>query len=346
MVLTFGTRRIGTGLAAALVMAAALASGCGAQAWRTADGRVMTGKIDFQKEATTGRTYHLYVPTTYNPKKAYPLVITAQGTFPFDQAAGQRDRWVNVAEKQGLIVCSPDFDGASGFLGIPPDRAAPELVRDEQSTLAILEELKRRYSIRKDAVMITGWSGGGFPAHFIGLRHPDLFRCIVGRTANFKEGLVTDDVAQRARHMHVYVFFGSGDFPGFAEQNRDANFWYTIRGFRNFAVRRLAGGHDPNQDEAARYFLDIVNHWPSIEIQASATEGKAPLAVRLRAVIRDPDSPDGRVDTVLWNLGDNTVAARPEVTHTYSRPGLYNVFLTVVDKDGHHEYAQTWIQVD
>ena len=338
--------RIAASAAAAIVLLAG-ACGCATQDWRTADGRIVTGKLDFQKEATTGRTYHLYVPTTYNPKKAYPLVITAQGTFPFDQAAGQRDRWTAVAEREGFIVCSPDFDGASGFLNVPPDHPAPELVRDEAATLAILEEVKRRYSIRSTAVMITGWSGGGFPAHFIGLRHPDLFRCIVGRTANFKERLVTDEVAQRARHMHVYVFFGAGDLlPGFADQNRDANFWYTIRGFRNFLVRRLPGGHDPNQDEAARYFLDVINRWPSIRIEASATEGKAPLDVRLRAVIRDPDAPDGRVDTVLWNLGDNTVAARPEVTHTYARPGLYNVFLTVVDKDGHHEYAQAWIQVD
>ena len=332
--------------AAAIVAGAGLLAGCGPQPWRTPAGQIVTGKIDFQREPATGRVYHLYIPKSYNPRRAYPLVVTAQGTFPFDEAAGQRNRWIGAAERYGLVICSPDFDSASGLLGIPADRPAPELVRDELATLAIIKELLGRYSINRDAIMITGWSGGGFPAHFIGLRHPEVFRAIVGRTANFSERLVTDDVAHRARHMHVYVFFGEGDLPGFDELNRNANFWYTVRGFRNFVIRRLPGGHNPNQIEAARYFSNIVKHWPALHIEVSPARGRAPLTVRLEARVRDPDSPDGRVDSVLWNLGDNTVSSKPALTHTYEKPGLYNVFLTVVDLDGHHEYTQTWIQVD
>jgi len=332
-------------LAAVGLVAAVGLGGCAPTPWRTEDGRIVTGKLDYQKEPTTGRTYHLYIPTHYNPRRSYPLVMTAQGTFPFDQAQSQRDRWVEVAERYGLIICSPDFDGANGMLAIPPDKPPPELVRDDQATMAILNEVRRRYNIDPDAIMITGWSGGGYPAHYIGLHHPDVFRCIVGRTANFNEHLVSDEVARRARHMHVYVFFGEGDLPGFDQMNRDANFWYTVRGFRNFMIRQLPGGHNPNQLEAARYFLNIIRHWPAVHIDASRTEGPAPLTVRLRALVRDPDAPDGRVDSVLWNLGDGTVSAKPEVVHTYERPGLYNVFLTVVDLDGHHEYAQTWITV-
>jgi hypothetical protein len=331
-------------LAGALV--AVLAGGCAQGEWRRPDGSIVTGKVSFQKDPATGRVYHLYIPTTYNPRRAYPLLITGQGTFPFDEAAGQRNRWADVAERYGLIVCSPDFDSATGLLGIPADHAAPELVRDETATLGILKELQSHYNINPDAIMITGWSAGAYPAHFIGLRHPEVFRCIVGRAGNFSEHLVSDDVAARARHMHIYVFFGEGDWPGFSGMGREANYWYTVRGFRNFVIRPLPGGHDPNQVEAARYFLNIINHWPAIHIDASATEGRAPLTVTFKARVRDPDSPDGRVDSVLWNLGDNTVAAKAEVTHTYTRPGLYNVFLTVVDLDGHHEYKQAWIKVE
>ncbi|MBM4018975.1 MAG: PKD domain-containing protein [Planctomycetes bacterium] len=331
---------------AALLAAAFLAPGCAEDEWRRPDGTIVTGKVSFQKEAATGRTYHLYIPTTYNPRRAYPLVVTGHGTFPFDEAARQRDRWIDVAERYGLIICAPDFDSATGLLGVPTDRPAAGLVRDEQACMAVVREVTSRYNVNRDALMITGWSAGAFPAHYIGLHHPEVFRCIVGRTGNFHEHLVPDDVAQKARHMHVYVFFGEGDLPGFAGMNREANYWYTVRGFRNFVIRPLGGGHDPNQLEAARYFLNIVNHWPAIQVDVDKTEGAAPLTVTLRARVRDPDSPDGRVDSVLWNLGDNTVTARPEVVHTYARPGLYNVFLTVVDLDGHREYAQTWIRVE
>jgi poly(3-hydroxybutyrate) depolymerase len=324
---------------------AAVTAGCATTAWRASDGRIATGKVDFQHEPTTGRTYHLYIPTTYNPQREYPLVVTGQGTFPFDNAAAQRDKWIEVAEKYGMIICSPDFDSATWLLGIPSDHPAPELVRDEKATVAVVKEIESHYNINRDAIMISGWSAGAFGAHFIGLHHPEVFRAIVARAGNFNEHLVSDDVALRARHMHVYVFFGEGDLPGFDTMNRDANFWYTVRGFRNFVIRRMPGGHSHNEEEAARYFLNIVNHWPAVHVEASATEGSAPLTVTFRAMVRDPDASDGRVDSVLWNFGDNTVSAKPEVAHTYTTPGLYNVFLSVVDTDGHHEYTQAWIRV-
>ena len=340
-----GTRQLALAAMACLAMAAIGPTGCAPTQALRSDGAIVTGKINSQKEATTGRVYHLYIPTTYNPKRAWPLVVTGHGAFPFDQAAGQRDRWVDVAERYGLIVCAPDFESATPWLGFPKDRPAPELERDDKAVVAIVKEIEARYNINKTAIMITGWSAGGYPAHYIGMKHPEIFRCIVGRAANFNENIVSDEVARRARHMHVYLFFGESDWPGFNEMNRNANFWYTVRGFRNFVIRQLPGGHDPNQAEAARYLLNVVNHWPAIQIDSSAIEGPAPLTVTLRALVRDPDSPDGRVDSVLWNLGDNTVSSKPEITHMYEKPGLYNVFLTVKDLDGHQEYTQGWIKV-
>jgi hypothetical protein len=342
----FGIRHLALAVMGLAAAAAFGAAGCANSDLRKPDGSVATGRIDSQREATTGRVYHLYIPTTYNPKRAYPLVVTGHGAFPFDQAAGQRDRWVDVAERYGLIICAPDCDSATPWLAVPRDHPAPELVRDEKAVVAIVKDIEAKYNINRTAIMITGWSAGGFMAHYIGMTHPEIFRCIVGRASNFKEGLVSDDVALRARHMHVYLFFGEGDLPGWDTMNRDANFWYTVRGFHNFVIRQLPGGHDPNQTEAARYFLNIVNHWPAIQINASATEGPAPLSVTFQALVRDPDSPDGRVDSVLWNLGDTTVSSRPEVTHVYEKPGLYNVFLTVKDLDGHQEYSQAWIKVN
>jgi poly(3-hydroxybutyrate) depolymerase len=344
MLRKFGRRTAGW-CAIGLAWAAFVAGGCTPEAWRTSDGTIVTGRIDNQYDKTTNTRYHLYVPRSYNPRKAYPLVITAQGTFPFDHAQAQRDKWVGTAEQYGLIICSADFDSANGLLNIPVDRPAPELVRDEKAALSIIAELKSRYNINPDGLMITGWSGGGFPAHFIGLRNPDLFRCIVGRAANFNEHLVTDHVAHRARHMHVYVFFGMADLPGFDEMNRNANFWYTVRGFRNFVIKQLPGGHSHNEDEAGRYLTNLVRYWPAVDIRASTTEGRAPLSVTLEADIQDPDSPAGRVDSILWTLGDGTSSVRPQVTHTYTKPGMYNVFLTVVDLDGHREYAQAWVRV-
>ena len=235
------------GLAALVFISGLAATGCGADAWRRADGTIVTGKVNYQKEPTTGRVYHLYIPSTYRPTRAYPLIVSGHGMFPWDEGASQRDKWVDVAERYGLIVCSPDIDSSSAFLGIPSDRPAPELVSDEKAVVAIVKEIESRYTINQDAVMITGWSAGAYIAHFIGMRHPEIFRCIVGRCGNFNEHLVSDDVAKRARHMHVYVFYGEADWPGFAGQSKDANYWYTMHKFDNFRMCAMPGGHDPNQ---------------------------------------------------------------------------------------------------
>jgi len=285
----------------------------------------------------------MYVPSTYDPRRQYPLIVTAHGSFPFDSGAGQRDSWVEVAERNDLIICSPDLDSANGFLGIPRDKPAPELVRDEKIVLKIIKKIRSDYNINPHGIMITGWSGGGFPAHFIGLRHPEIFRAIVGRTANFNEFLVNDETAFKARHMHIFVFFGAGDIAGIAEQNRLANFWYTVRGFANFQIRQVAGGHEKNNRRTAAWFLNLLRTQPLARIKASPVSGKAPLTVDFRAIASDPD---GRVQTVIFQFGDGEVSIKPEVKHTFRRPGLYNVMLIVIDNDGHKEYAQVDIKVE
>ncbi|HUT57522.1 MAG TPA: caspase family protein [Phycisphaerae bacterium] len=315
--------------------------------WQPPPGSVQKGKIDARKEAVTGRKYYLYVPSNYDPARAYPLVVSAHGAGLFDGAKKDRDRWIEVAERYGLLVCCPEFESPkTPFLRLKAGEVAPELIRDEKASLAIIEEVKVRFHVNRDAVLMTGFGKGAYAAHFIGIRHPDIFRAVVGRCGDFSEHLVSNDFAHRARHMHVYTFFGERDLPGVDEMNRNANFYHTVRGFRNFVIRRLRGGHDSNEAEAARYFKNMVNHWPTTRIEATPTSGKAPLSVMFRARVRDADTPDGQVDSVLWNLGDGAVSGHPELVHTYVSPGLYNVFLTVVDLDGHHEYAQQWIVVE
>lgn len=45
--------------------------------------------------------------------------------------------------------------------------------------------------------------------------------------------------------------------------------------------------------------------------------------------------PDGEIKKFHWDFGDGTEADGPEVSHSYSRAGRYNVLLTVYDNSGH-----------
>jgi len=302
-------------------------------------GRLKTGKLSL-RQSDLKRNYYMYIPTNYTPRKRWPMIISAPGTFPFDSSPGTRDAWAKTAEELGIIICCPDFDSATGLLNIKADQK--KLARDSQAAMAIVKEVRSLYNIDPNGIAITGWSGGGYPAHYIGLKNPNVIRAIIGRTANFSEDLVDDETARKARHMHVFCFFAKSDLAGIPEQNRRANFWYTMRGFMNFEIREIAGGHSKNNRLAADWFIKLLRTHPAARIQASTVRGQAPLTVNFRAVANDPD---GKIASIIWQFGDGGVSIHSSTSHTFTKPKLYNVFLTVLDNDGNREFAQIDIDV-
>jgi PKD repeat protein len=74
-----------------------------------------------------------------------------------------------------------------------------------------------------------------------------------------------------------------------------------------------------------------VNQSPSAAIAApdAACPGE-----QLAFSAEDSLDGDGQITRFEWDFGDGTVAAEPEVTHTYRSPGVYEVALTVDDGAG------------
>jgi hypothetical protein len=64
---------------------------------------------------------------------------------------------------------------------------------------------------------------------------------------------------------------------------------------------------------------------PEAKIEASVTEGLAPLTVRFTAV---------GAAKAAWTFGDGAASSEPTPTHVYARPGLYTAILTVSDDAG------------
>jgi hypothetical protein len=65
---------------------------------------------------------------------------------------------------------------------------------------------------------------------------------------------------------------------------------------------------------------------PVVSATASATIGRAPLHVTLRA--------NGNAASYRWDLGDGSAAEGPVVRHVYGRPGVYSAVVTAVSADG------------
>lgn len=78
-----------------------------------------------------------------------------------------------------------------------------------------------------------------------------------------------------------------------------------------------------------------------LTVFAEPTEGDAPLEVQFTARAGADDSEF----TYKWRLGDGTTSEEPELTHTYSNPGEYEVWVEVTAPSGSIEEAKETVTV-
>lgn len=87
----------------------------------------------------------------------------------------------------------------------------------------------------------------------------------------------------------------------------------------------------------------LFNQPPMALIQASPTEGPAPLTVEFDAS-RSAD-PNGEIIKYKWDFGDGISGSGITLTHTYNREGSFNVTLIACDKCGAKNSATVVIEV-
>ncbi|MBI1290368.1 hypothetical protein GC173_03890 [bacterium] len=112
--------------------------------------------------------YNLYVPTTYDPAKATPLVVALHGkgaTWQSWFAALPVEEW---AEKEGFIVATPHGRGDWFYLG-----------PGERDVFEVIDDVKGLCTVDTDRLYLIGHSMGGFGTWHIGASHPDVFAAIV-----------------------------------------------------------------------------------------------------------------------------------------------------------------------
>jgi dienelactone hydrolase len=210
-----------------------------------------------------GDEYFLYVPSSYDPKKPCPLVITLHGTRGYDNDHDQINEWKALAEEQGFIVAAPELASTQGILPISHASRMEQLAQDEQRILNIYADLKLSHKIDSRHVMLTGFSGGGFPMYYVGMRNPDLFPVLVARSCNFDQAQVQDiPITDRFRSNHLLIFHDkSGLDPIYSgndvltKQSLAAYKYYREAHCYNTVLAVKEGGH-LRRPEAAWEFLD------------------------------------------------------------------------------------------
>jgi poly(3-hydroxybutyrate) depolymerase len=213
------------------------------------------GPIEHVREPLTQRKYRLYVPTWYDASEQYPLVITLQGTDVWDGPLRQAEEWGLLAENHGFIIAAPDMNSTQGIFPNPHDAWFKNLAEDEEVILAMIEDLASQYNIDRDCIVLTGFSGGGFPMWYTGLRNPEVFQILIGRATNSSmEIFESIELTDAARDMPIYIFWGKDDLPPLKSQCWQAYRYLRERECFETEMKEIRGGHLRRPEVAYEYW--------------------------------------------------------------------------------------------
>src|SRR5690606_24461731 len=114
---------------------------------------------------TTPRSWLMYVPDSYIPDEATPLVLLLHGRT----ANGASQAWISdfnaVAEREGIIAVYPDGLDAEWNYTRPPESGPNDNLPDDEAFLgALIDDLALDLNIDASRVYVTGYSNGGFMA--------------------------------------------------------------------------------------------------------------------------------------------------------------------------------------
>lgn len=208
-------------------------------------------------EAGTGRHYWLYVPSYYDDRRDWPLVITLHGTHGWDNARAQIKEWKFLAEQRGLIIAAPVLRSVQGILPVVGSLWRKDLQADERAVLAVIDEVSAKYRVDPKAVLLTGFSAGGYPLYYVGLRNPGRFDMLIARACNSSTKLLEHiEPTDEARRLPIVIFWGKDDLREIQAQSWQA--FRFLREHRFFETRRkeIRGGHLRRPERAYAFWRE------------------------------------------------------------------------------------------
>jgi predicted esterase len=126
--------------------------------------------------------YATYVPSSYNPRRRYPLVVALHGFMSTTMITLRRvlgssirhlsyadgDRKIPRFHEERFLVAAPRGYGHINYRYV-----------GEDDILRVIEEMKRAYRIDPDRIYLTGLSMGGLGTMEVGFHYPDRFAGLI-----------------------------------------------------------------------------------------------------------------------------------------------------------------------
>ena len=174
------------------------------------DPQLMQKRCQFESQLTKAASlgYLLYLPKDYHPAdkaRQWPLMLFLHGS-------GERGTNLSKVSAHGppkLAKLKQDLP----FIVISPQCPAGRRW-DDETLLALLDDVIARHSVDTNRVYLTGLSMGGYGTWSLGLSHPERFAAIapICGGGNLILGLLPDTKKQAAlKRLPIWAFHGGKD---------------------------------------------------------------------------------------------------------------------------------------
>ena len=167
-----------------------------AQAQTTVNGSFVYGGIT--------RTYSFYVPASYVPGTAVPLVLGLHGTSSSGSAFAQYRDFRPIADTANFIVAHPDGSTMLGIKFWNYGNVLGSTVDDVGFLEAMIDTISAHYSINQNRIYSAGMSNGSFMSYYLACQS-DRFAAIAGVTGSMSVDMYNDcNPARPIPTMHIH----------------------------------------------------------------------------------------------------------------------------------------------
>jgi phospholipase/carboxylesterase len=188
-----------------------------------------SGVMRFDGEGGERGGFWLYVPESYTPERAWPLVMALHG----GSGTGRLFlwSWLRDARSRSAILVAPTSVGRTWAL-MGPDVDTPNLAR-------ILNLVRSKWNIDSARLLLTGMSDGGTFTYVSGLKAGSPFTHLAPVAAAFHRMLVKMAEADRMRGRPIHIVHGGLDWMFPVELARQAHRAFADAG-ANVTYREVA----------------------------------------------------------------------------------------------------------
>ena len=158
------------------------------------------------------RTVKIYLPSGYNPKKEYPVILFHDGLefITLADITNVLDYLISHHEIEPVIgVFVPPVDRTNEYAGHLKDAFTNFIVKE------LMPEIDRKFSTAKNPQKraVFGISDGGNISLYIGMKHPETFGKIAAMSSDVQD-VISDTFKNRDKMpLDLYMDLGLYDIP-------------------------------------------------------------------------------------------------------------------------------------